>query len=83
MPHIVSAILRSCDAEDVYDVHAVWDKKLQIRKAVLCAAKNWVYSEKNYVLKTRLVILLPENRPKKLHPVNGYINSWTPIVGHQ
>jgi hypothetical protein len=43
--------------------------------------ENWVYSKKIGVLKTRLVILLAENKPKGLHPVNGYIDSWAIIVG--
>ncbi len=38
--HNVSAFMRSFGAVDVYEVHAVWDKKPQIRKAVLWASKT-------------------------------------------
>lgn len=58
-------------------LHIFTSAHLQIRTL---GFENWVYSKKIGVLKTRLVILLAENRPKGLHPVNGYIDSWVIII---
>jgi tRNA (guanosine-2'-O-)-methyltransferase len=44
-PHNVSAIVRSCDAVGVYEVHAVWDKKPDIRKSTAMGSENWVYTK--------------------------------------
>ncbi len=41
-PHNVSAIVRSCDAVGVHQVHAVWDEKPQMRKGTAMGSQNWV-----------------------------------------
>jgi tRNA (guanosine-2'-O-)-methyltransferase len=46
-PHNVSAIVRSCDAVGVYEVHAVWDKKPDIRKSTAMGSENWVYTREH------------------------------------
>jgi len=46
-PHNVSAIVRSCDAVGVYEVHAVWDKKPDIRKSTAMGSENWVYTKEH------------------------------------
>lgn len=46
-PHNVSAIVRSCDAVGVYEVHAVWDNKPQIRKSTAMGSENWVYTKEH------------------------------------
>jgi tRNA (guanosine-2'-O-)-methyltransferase len=46
-PHNVSAIVRSCDAVGVYEVHAVWDKKPDIRKSTAMGSENWVYTQEH------------------------------------
>jgi tRNA (guanosine-2'-O-)-methyltransferase len=46
-PHNVSAIVRSCDAVGVYEVHAVWDKKPEIRKSTAMGSENWVYTKEH------------------------------------
>jgi tRNA (guanosine-2'-O-)-methyltransferase len=46
-PHNVSAIVRSCDAVGVYEVHAVWDKKPQFRKSTAMGSENWVYTKEH------------------------------------
>ena len=46
-PHNVSAIVRSCDAVGVYEVHAVWNEKPQIRKSTAMGSENWVYSKEH------------------------------------
>ena len=46
-PHNVSAIVRSCDAVGVYEVHAVWDEKPQIRKSTAMGSENWVYTKEH------------------------------------
>jgi tRNA (guanosine-2'-O-)-methyltransferase len=46
-PHNVSAIVRSCDAVGVHEVHAVWDQKPQIRKDTAMGSENWVYTKEH------------------------------------
>lgn len=46
-PHNVSAIIRSCDAVGVYEVHAVWDRKPHIRKSTAMGSENWVYTKEH------------------------------------
>lgn len=46
-PHNVSAIVRSCDAVGVYEVHAVWDEKPQFRKSTAMGSENWVYTKQH------------------------------------
>lgn len=46
-PHNVSAIVRSCDAVGVYEVHAVWNEKPQLRKSTAMGSENWVYSKEH------------------------------------
>jgi tRNA (guanosine-2'-O-)-methyltransferase len=44
-PHNVSAIVRSCDAVGVHEIHAVWDKKTKMRKSTAMGSQNWVYTQ--------------------------------------
>ena len=46
-PHNVSAIVRSCDAVGVHEVHAVWDEKPQFRKSTAMGSENWVYTKQH------------------------------------
>lgn len=46
-PHNVSAIVRSCDAVGVHEVHAVWDNKPQFRKSTAMGSENWVYTKEH------------------------------------
>ena len=46
-PHNVSAIVRSCDAVGVHEIHAVWDQKPQIRKDTAMGSENWVYTKEH------------------------------------
>lgn len=41
-PHNVSAIIRSCDAVGVHEIHAVWDQKAPMRKGTAMGSQNWV-----------------------------------------
>lgn len=41
-PHNVSAIVRSCDAVGVHQMHAVWDKRPKMRKSTAMGSENWV-----------------------------------------
>ncbi|MGS2719367.1 tRNA (guanosine(18)-2'-O)-methyltransferase TrmH [Paraglaciecola aestuariivivens] len=41
-PHNVSAIVRSCDAVGVHQVHAVWEQKAKMRKGTAMGSQNWV-----------------------------------------
>jgi hypothetical protein len=40
-----------CDAVGVYEVYAVWDKKLLIRKSTAMGNENWVYSKQHSCIK--------------------------------
>jgi tRNA (guanosine-2'-O-)-methyltransferase len=46
-PHNVSAIVRSCDAVGVYEVHAVWNEKPEFRKSTAMGSENWVYTKEH------------------------------------
>lgn len=41
-PHNVSAIVRSCDAVGVHEVHAVWEHRPRMRKGTAMGSENWV-----------------------------------------
>jgi tRNA (guanosine-2'-O-)-methyltransferase len=46
-PHNVSAIVRSCDAVGVNEVHAVWNEKPHFRKSTAMGSENWVYTKEH------------------------------------
>ncbi|WP_293746641.1 tRNA (guanosine(18)-2'-O)-methyltransferase TrmH [uncultured Paraglaciecola sp.] len=46
-PHNVSAIVRSCDAVGVNEIHAVWNEKPHIRKSTAMGSENWVYTKEH------------------------------------
>lgn len=60
-PHNVSAIVRSCDAVGVYEVHAVWDEKPQIRKSTAMGSENWVYTKEHACIEDAVVHLKAQN----------------------
>ena len=60
-PHNVSAIVRSCDAIGVYEVHAVWDEKPQIRKSTAMGSENWVYSKEHACIEDAVSHLKSKN----------------------
>lgn len=42
-PHNVSAVVRSCDAVGIHEMHAVWDEKNQkLRGGTAMGSQNWV-----------------------------------------
>ena len=41
-PHNVSAIVRTCDAVGIHQVHTVWEKKYQIRRGTAMGSQDWV-----------------------------------------
>lgn len=44
-PHNVSAVVRSCDAVGIHQIHAVWDKKTRLRKGTAMGSQNWVKTQ--------------------------------------
>jgi tRNA (guanosine-2'-O-)-methyltransferase len=60
-PHNVSAIVRSCDAVGVYEVHAVWDKKPDIRKSIAMGSENWVYTKEHVCIENAVSHLKTQN----------------------
>jgi tRNA (guanosine-2'-O-)-methyltransferase len=60
-PHNVSAIVRSCDAVGVYEVHAVWDKKPDIRKSIAMGTENWVYTKEHLCIEEAVSHLKTQN----------------------
>ena len=60
-PHNVSAIVRSCDAVGVYEVHAVWDEKPQIRKSTAMGSENWVYTKEHSCIEDAVCHLKTQN----------------------
>ena len=46
-PHNVSALLRSCDAVGVHEMHAVWQERAKIRKGTAMGSQNWVYTHEH------------------------------------
>jgi tRNA (guanosine-2'-O-)-methyltransferase len=41
-PHNVSAIVRSCDAVGVHEIHAIWDQRPRMRKGTAMGSEHWV-----------------------------------------
>jgi tRNA (guanosine-2'-O-)-methyltransferase len=60
-PHNVSAIVRSCDAVGVYEVHAVWDQKPQFRKSTAMGSENWVYTKEHSCIENAVSHLKTKN----------------------
>ena len=60
-PHNVSAIVRSRDAVGVYEVHAVWDKKPDIRKSTAMGSENWVYTKEHLCIEDAVSHLKTQN----------------------
>jgi tRNA (guanosine-2'-O-)-methyltransferase len=60
-PHNVSAIVRSCDAVGVYEMHAVWDEKPQIRKSTAMGSENWVYTKEHLCIEDAVSYLKTQN----------------------
>ena len=60
-PHNVSAIVRSCDAVGVYEVHAVWDEKPQFRKSTAMGSENWVYTKEHACIEDAVGHLKTQN----------------------
>jgi tRNA (guanosine-2'-O-)-methyltransferase len=60
-PHNISAIVRSCDAVGVYEMHAVWDKKPQIRKSTAMGSENWVYTKEHLCIEDAVSHLKTQN----------------------
>jgi tRNA (guanosine-2'-O-)-methyltransferase len=60
-PHNVSAIVRSCDAVGVCEVHAVWDKKTQFRKSTAMGSENWVYTKEHSCIEDAVSHLKTQN----------------------
>jgi len=60
-PHNVSAIVRSCDAVGVHEVHAVWDEKPQFRKSTAMGSENWVYTKEHSCIEDAVAHLKTKN----------------------
>jgi tRNA (guanosine-2'-O-)-methyltransferase len=60
-PHNVSAIVRSCDAVGVCEVHAVWNKKPQLRKGTAMGSQNWVYTKQHSCIEDAVTHLRTKN----------------------
>ena len=60
-PHNVSAIVRSCDAVGIHEVHAVWDKKPQIRKDTAMGSEHWVYTKEHACIESAVAHLKTQN----------------------
>ncbi|WP_339719822.1 tRNA (guanosine(18)-2'-O)-methyltransferase TrmH [uncultured Paraglaciecola sp.] len=60
-PHNVSAIVRSCDAVGVFEVHAVWDEKPQFRKGTAMGSENWVYTKEHSCIEAAVSHLKTKN----------------------
>lgn len=60
-PHNVSAIVRSCDAVGVSEVHAVWDNKPEIRKSTAMGSENWVYTKEHSCIEDAVSHLKSQN----------------------
>ena len=60
-PHNVSAIVRSCDAVGVYEVHAVWNEKPAFRKSTAMGSENWVYTKEHVCIEDAVDHLKTQN----------------------
>ena len=60
-PHNVSAVVRSCDAVGVYEMHAVWNEKPQIRKSTAMGSENWVYTKEHSCIEDAVAHLKSQN----------------------
>jgi tRNA (guanosine-2'-O-)-methyltransferase len=60
-PHNVSAIVRSCDAVGVYEVHAVWNEKPEFRKSTAMGSENWVYTKEHSCIEDAVEHLKTQN----------------------
>lgn len=43
-PHNLSAVVRSCDAIGIHEIHAVWEEKSRLRGGTAVGSQNWVYT---------------------------------------
>lgn len=41
-PHNLSAVVRSCDAVGIHNIHAVWEEKSRLRGGTAVGSQNWV-----------------------------------------
>ena len=46
-PHNVSAVIRSCDAVGVHEIHGVWEKKAELRKGTAMGSQNWIQTTRH------------------------------------
>lgn len=60
-PHNVSAILRSCDAVGVHEIHAVRDQQAQIREATAMGSQNWVRTHEHANIESAVGHLKAQN----------------------
>jgi tRNA (guanosine-2'-O-)-methyltransferase len=60
-PHNVSAIVRSCDAVGVCEVHAVWNEKPEFRKSTAMGSENWVYTKEHSCIEDAVTHLKTKN----------------------
>lgn len=41
-PHNISAIIRTCDAVGIHEIHAIWDKRSRLRRGTALGSHKWV-----------------------------------------
>lgn len=61
-PHNVSAVIRSCDAVGIHNVHAVWDEEnKKLRGGTAMGSQNWVYMQSHDSIGSAVAHLKAQN----------------------
>ena len=60
-PHNVSAVVRSCDAVGIHQIHAVWDHKTRLRKGTAMGSQNWVKTQSHDTIADAVTHLKSQN----------------------
>jgi tRNA (guanosine-2'-O-)-methyltransferase len=60
-PHNVSAVIRTCDAVGVHQIHAVWDQSENLRKGTAMGSQIWVKTKPHNTIEQAVSELKAQN----------------------
>lgn len=61
-PHNLSAVIRTCDAVGIHNVHIVWEEKARLRRGTAMGSQNWVYPKDHDSIETAINHLHSEGK---------------------
>lgn len=59
--HNLSAIMRTCDAVGIHNVHVVWEEKARLRRGTSMGSQNWVFNKDHNDIKQAVTKLKAQN----------------------